>query len=69
MKTINQSEYLQLMGLLVLAKRHNDALNQIVDAVRAITGEEDDMGHSSDAVYSDYSADELLKKLDIRVID
>lgn len=66
-KTITKSEYLQLIGLLKVAEGYNAMLRSVAEAVRLITGEEDDLGHSSDAVYSDSSADELLKKLGITV--
>lgn len=65
---ITRSEYLQLVGLLTLAKENNKRQADIIAAVIAITGETDDMGHGNDAVYSDYSADELLGKLKISVV-
>ena len=64
---ITENEKLQLIGLLVLAQAGNERMKDILKAVTAITGEKDDMGHSSDAVYSDYTADELLEKLNITV--
>ena len=64
---ITETEKLQLIGLLVLAKAGNERMKDILSAVMAITGEQGDMGHSSDAVYSDYTADELLEKLGITV--
>jgi hypothetical protein len=64
---ITTHERLQLIGLLTLAAQHNAALTDIVLAVRAITGERDDMGHSADAVYSNYSVDDLLGRLEIAV--
>ena len=62
---ITENEKLQLIGLLVLAKAGNERMRYILKAVISITGEKDDNGHSSDAVYGDYTADELLGKLDI----
>jgi len=64
---ITRAEYQQLVGLLTLAKHYNDLLSDIHDAVREITKEQDDMGHSSDAVFSNYDADTLLRKLQIKV--
>ncbi len=64
--TITANERLQLMGLLVLAKRHNAALKDIERAALAITGE-DDLGHTSDGLYCDYEADEILRRLNITV--
>jgi hypothetical protein len=70
---ITQEEYFSLVGLLTLAKVHNDALEKIEKAIVKITGENNDgysyYGHSSDAVMNNYSADELLDKLDIKVKD
>ena len=66
---ITSNEKLQLIGLLVLAKANNERLKDITNAVIAITGETDDMGHGMDAVFGDYTADELLDRLDIKVID
>jgi len=66
-ESITENEKLQLMGLLVLAKRHNDALKDIVASVRKIIGQEGDRGHCDDAVYCDYSVDELLDKMEVVV--
>jgi hypothetical protein len=66
-KTVTKAERLQLVGLLALAKQHNEFLRQILSAAMEITGEEDDAGHTSDAVYSDYSADALLRNMGITV--
>jgi hypothetical protein len=68
MKKITKDDYLKLAGLLSLAPRHNQALVDIEAAVCSITGDEPNSGsHSGDAVYNDYTADELLKKLEIEV--
>lgn len=61
---LKRSEYLKLCGLLSLCPAHNKALREIEAAVCNITGENPFTGtHSGDAVYSDYTADELLEKL------
>jgi hypothetical protein len=65
---ITEIEKLQLIGLLTLAKSGNERQQDILKAVLAITGETDELGHSSDAVYSDYTADELLERLGIKVV-
>ena len=65
---ITETEHLQLIGLLVLAKQCDERMKDIEKAVNAITGEPDAGGYSSDAVYGNYTADELLEKLDITVI-
>jgi hypothetical protein len=65
--TISRSEYFQLIGLLVLAKRYNAMLTELVVAARAITGETDEMGHTADGVYCDYTADAIMEKLGIQI--
>jgi hypothetical protein len=63
---LKRTEYLQVVGLLALAPRHNQALKDIEEAIAAVVGEEPDggyYGHVSDAVYNGYSADKLLAKL------
>lgn len=64
---ISQAEYLQLVGFLSLAKKHNEWLKNIAKGVRDIVGEKEEGGHADDAVYCDYSADEMLSKLGIKV--
>jgi hypothetical protein len=68
-KQISKNEYYELMGLLSLAVTYNEKLLDLAEACRHITQEEDEFGHSSDAVYSDYSADDLLERLHIVVED
>lgn len=74
MKTkITKAEYLQIVGLLALAKTHNKALQEIDNAVAGILGAEDEggggrpyYGHVSDEVYDDEaSATALLKRCKI----
>jgi hypothetical protein len=65
--TVTAHERLQVIGLLVLAERHNKALRDIEAAVMSITGETEQGGHSTDAVYSDYDADDLFGRLGITV--
>ncbi len=66
--TISKSEYNQLVGLLTLAAEFNAKLKDIEEAVNEITEENDDGGHSFDAIYCNYPAKELLKKLKIKVV-
>lgn len=66
---ISKSEYLQLVVLLTLAERHRKMVEDIQAAAMEITGETDDCGHTCDAVWNDYSADDLLGKLSIKVSD
>lgn len=78
--TITKSEYHSLLGLMLLAKRHNDAQLEIISAVTEIVGEIEqdgkpkgpkDGGFAADEVYSTYEpcADDLLKSLHLTVAD
>ncbi len=66
--TITQMEYLQLIGLLTLAAQHVEAQKQLEKAVAELIGQEGDRGHAQDAVWSPYTADELLEKMEIKVV-
>lgn len=69
MKLISKNEYHRLVGLMALAERHNKTLVELEAAAREITGEVDDMGHTSDAIYGNTSVDELMKRVDLRILD
>jgi len=61
---LKRSEYLQLVGLLALSQTQVKMLNEIEVAICEIIGEKPGGGgHSMDAIYSNYTADELLKKV------
>lgn len=62
---LKKDDYLKLVGLLALAPQHNKALKDIEAAICDIVKVEkpNEGGHCGDAVYSEYSADELLEKL------
>ena len=64
---ITKTDYVTLVGLLALAKDHNQQLGNIFSAAAKITEEKDEFGHTADAVYASMSANELLKKLEIKV--
>ena len=76
-KEINSAQKMQLIGLLALARNHNEHLANIEVAARDLLGvtrsdEIDANGigdpqHIGDAVYSGYSADYLLEHLGISV--
>lgn len=66
-RTITKRQYLQLSGLLTLAERYNRELEDIKHAAMEITGDTDECGHTSDAVYGQRTIVELLKLLDITV--
>lgn len=72
--TITKRDYHALCGLMVLAKRHNDALKQIEGAVAELVGVAQDAhgyaGHVSDETWcgnGEPNADRLLSKLEITV--
>ena len=69
--TITKSEYLQLQGLAVLAKRHIAMQKQIETEIESIV-DGDHGGHVSDCLWG-YDAppdiDDLLKRIEISVED
>ena len=76
MKTsITQAERLQLIGLLTLAKHHNDHVEEIKSATLKLLDIPSDDGtvinnpaeHVSDAVYLSRGPDELLRLLSIEI--
>lgn len=73
MKQITRGEYLQILGLLLLAKKHTRIIDDLREELETITGETTDSvaGHCSDAVAGchEYSADELLLRLKITVAE
>lgn len=64
--TITKNEYLQLVGLLTLAKKHNQVLRDISQSAALITGDEEH-GHTDDAIYCDYPVEDLLKLAKITI--
>lgn len=69
MKTISKTQRLQLVGVLTLAAKHIAALEDLKSAAYEITGEEDDLGHTNDAIWDEgrRDADALLGRLKIKV--
>jgi hypothetical protein len=71
MKTvISKADYIQIVGLLALSERYIGILKDLEKSLAGIVGQESDdnyYGHCSDAVYGTYSADELLRKMEIKV--
>lgn len=74
-ETITRVEFLALQQLLWLARRKRQQAQELIFEIRELTGEEakipnDPMGgHSYDALWDDYTAEDLLQKLDLRVED
>jgi hypothetical protein len=64
---ISHEDYVSLAGLLAIAREHNATLRTIERAIAKILGEQEDNGHAGDAVWSDYSVNELLSKSGITV--
>lgn len=74
LREITKDQYWQLTGLLFVAQRQVARLGEIESSIRCllevrrpdeeISGE-GDPSHIGDAIYSDYSADQLLEKLGI----
>jgi hypothetical protein len=69
MKQITRGQYYQLIGLRAVADHHEAQLKHIVRAAYSITGEWDTIGHTNDFVYGSRELDELLKLLEIEVVD
>lgn len=67
-KHISKKDYHCVIGLLDMAKTHTDALLDIKGALMDITGEEEEYGFCSDAVYDPYAdAKGLLKTCGLKV--
>jgi hypothetical protein len=68
-KTITREQYLQLLGLKVLADKHNEALHDILSSAATITGEAEPLGggHTDEMVWSDLDVDTTLNGLGIEV--
>lgn len=66
--TLTRAEYLQLLGLLTLAKRHYMTIESISHAAQALTGEDNQHGVTDEAVWTgDVDVDALLVKLGMTV--
>lgn len=67
--SISKNQYLQLIGLSILAKTHNKFLEELAAAANEITGEKDETGITFDMIYNNTSPKDVLKSLDISVIE
>lgn len=66
--TISQKDYLTLQGVLTLADRHTRTLDDLIQIVSDIIGEEDEYNDwAREATSERYSADDLLRKLKITI--
>lgn len=74
-KTISREHYNVLVATLSLAREYRRKMDELVAIALCVTGESDGAGtldttgHTADAVMCGYSADDLLKLLDIQVSD
>ena len=66
-RIISREEYQQICGLLYLAAVKSKEMSEISKSLREITREKDDNGHCSDATYCDYSAEDLMDRLNLVV--
>jgi hypothetical protein len=74
-KTITTAQYLQLIGLMAVAERHNVQLKEIEKAVEEIVLSPDAdhdhvehvRGHVSDLTYGSRGVDEFLRILEVTV--
>lgn len=67
MRTISRSQYQQLLGLLALVQQHNQALNEIKQALISLLGPEEDTDWIGEAVYGEADEQRLLQRLSITV--
>jgi len=67
--TITRAEYLQLLGLTIIANRACAEIKRLIEAAQAIVGEDSkEYGHIDDLMWSDqFTVDEILRKLEIKV--
>lgn len=65
--TITKEKYLQIAGLLTLAQFHKNRVDECEKIMSLMIEEGEDCGHCGDAIWSDYTADILLEKLNIKV--
>lgn len=68
---INRNQYFQVIGLLSLARHHKKFCDECEEALRRIVEPDakEYSGHSGDAIWSEYEADELLQRCKITVVE
>lgn len=69
MKTsISKKEYHQLLGLKVLADKHNQSMHEIVAAAKELVGDADkDYSHMDDWAWGSRETDEVLRLMKVEV--
>ena len=67
--TISRAEYLQLLGLLTLARKHARIVHESEDLMAEILGD-DGGGDISDTIFSeDRDLEEMLRRMEITFIE
>lgn len=67
-KSITRAEYLQLVGLYALARRHDHAVSLLMEEACAITGERaDDSTYTAEFIYGSEPVEDSLRSLQITV--
>jgi hypothetical protein len=70
-ESITYAQYLQLLGLFVLGKKHNEDMRAIEAAAAEIVGQDGDdgyYGHVSDELADSCNVDAMLSRLGIIVV-
>ncbi len=68
-KVITRAQYLQLLGLQLIAERHLNALRDAERAARELVGVEEEGSLIDDAMWGSRTIDEVLAVSDIKVAD
>jgi hypothetical protein len=67
-RTITKQQSLQVEGLLALARRHKDIVNECEESLKEILEPDEEYGHSGDAIWADYPAKTLINKTNCTVV-
>ena len=65
--TITQNEYLQIVGLMTLARNHQKIVDDCNDAMSEIVGDDEKYSLLTDAMYDSTDVDTALKNMNITV--
>lgn len=68
MKKITRAQYLQLCGIVGMAHKHYEALDELFSAAEAITGKSDN-GHTSDMIFGSRELNDGLRLMGIELED
>lgn len=67
MKKITAEQFAQLMQIQSKAKALNAELDNLCTQAREITGEEDELGHTTDMIYGSRDVPNLMRLLKLEV--